>query len=266
MKNRLAQGVIPTGSSQRARIRTLSSDTSLFIGTLHIVRTGLVVTADKLSAVSDAFSFGASGRSTIGYRSFVGTFRVWITTWIQRWTVAFRFVKLRYPANGIRSAAEVVTFVGLLSFAQTTLFGITHASGLAGTLITVCVLPAYCILTAWVLRTAVLLQWLTLLTSVSKEPWSTRALSLSVNDTTLSVDATGSVLQARICTLSYDTLLIQFTVLVRLAFVLYTAFSWITLESIGTQAKCLMICHLTDGISTASLSSSAWIHTLAVNA
>lgn len=201
---------------------------------MHIVRTGLVVTADKLSAVSDAFSLGASGRSAIGYRSFVRTFLVWITSRVQRWTVALRLVILRHPTNGIRSATEVMALVRLFRFAQTTLLRVTHASGLARTLVSVGIFSADRILAARILRTALLLQRLTLLASVSEESRRTRALSLPVNNPTLSVDATCSVLQARIGTLSYHTLLVQLTVLVRLAFVLHTAIPWITLESIGT--------------------------------
>lgn len=100
-----------------ARVDARSVDAGPFGRALVTVSTSNFVTADKLSAVSDAFSFGASGRSTIGYRSFVGTFRVWIATWVQRWTVAFWLVELRHPANGIRSTTEVVALVGLLSFA-----------------------------------------------------------------------------------------------------------------------------------------------------
>lgn len=44
-----------------------SVDAGPFRRALVTVSTSNFVTADKLSAVSDAFSFGASGRSTIGY-------------------------------------------------------------------------------------------------------------------------------------------------------------------------------------------------------
>lgn len=157
-----------------------------------------------------------------------------------------------------------MTLVGLLTLAQAALPWISHAARLTRALVPVGILATDGVLSARILRTAVLLQRLALLAGVSEESGRARALSLAVHDATLSIQTARVVLQARVGTLSGGTLLVQFAVYVRLAFVLDASFSGITLESVRTQAQRLVIGHLADGVLSTGLSSSARVDTLLI--
>lgn len=192
------------------------------------------------------------------------TFNIRIASRVQWRAVALGLIVRRNSAHGLLSAGELVALVGLLTLAQTALPWISHAARLTRALVPVGILATDGVFSAGILRAAVLLQWLALLAGISEESGRARALSLAVHDATLSIQAARVMLQARVGTLSGDTLLVQFAVFVRLAFVLDASFPRITLETVRTQAQRLVIGNLADGILSTGLSSGARVDTLLI--